>query len=220
MANAPDKPARCRAPAGPVATFGDLMGSGEKWAWLHCNSRDCHHSVALPFAPFAIRWGVEAPLTTTVRRKFRCSHCGEMTSTITMPSWNVYSGEFLTFPIQKGLQVIEPHAWLGSMCNLYSLTKTRDYVRGLAKALRDLTGNQPPLPGIFPDYESPHRSLPGWRTCNRKCALGHAVARIRPEGAELRSGHHKCSQCTIPPLAALARCGTPLRRAVYQFLRK
>ena len=41
------------------------------------------------------------------------------------------------------------------MCNLYSLTQTRDYVRGLAKALRDLTGNQPPLPGIFPDYEAP-----------------------------------------------------------------
>jgi putative SOS response-associated peptidase YedK len=42
-----------------------------------------------------------------------------------------------------------------SMCNLYSLVKTRDEVRGLAKALRDKTGNQPPLPGIFPDYQAP-----------------------------------------------------------------
>ena len=41
------------------------------------------------------------------------------------------------------------------MCNLYSMTKTRDYIRGLVKALRDLTANQPPLPGIFPDYEAP-----------------------------------------------------------------
>src|SRR6266478_3801789 len=41
------------------------------------------------------------------------------------------------------------------MCNLYSLTKTRDYVVGLAKALRDLNNNQPPLPGIFPDYQAP-----------------------------------------------------------------
>ena len=41
------------------------------------------------------------------------------------------------------------------MCNLYSMTKTRDYIRGFVKALRDLTANQPPLPGIFPDYEAP-----------------------------------------------------------------
>jgi len=41
------------------------------------------------------------------------------------------------------------------MCNLFSLTKPRDYVVGLAKALRDLNNNQPPLPGIFPDYEAP-----------------------------------------------------------------
>lgn len=41
------------------------------------------------------------------------------------------------------------------MCNLYSLVKTRDEIQGLVKALRDITGNQPPLPGIFPDYEAP-----------------------------------------------------------------
>ena len=155
MANAADKPARYLAPAGPVATFGDLMGSGDKWAWLHCNNPVCHHTVALPFAPFAIRWGVEAPLTTTVRRKFRCSHCGDMTSTLTMPSWDVYSGEFRTFPVQRALQMLGPHAWLGSMCNLYSMTSTQEEARSLAKALRDLMGNMPPLPGIFPDYQAP-----------------------------------------------------------------
>jgi putative SOS response-associated peptidase YedK len=41
------------------------------------------------------------------------------------------------------------------MCNLYSLVKTRDEIKGLVKALRDITDNQPPLPGIFPDYEAP-----------------------------------------------------------------
>lgn len=41
------------------------------------------------------------------------------------------------------------------MCNLYSMNRTRDEVRVLAKALRDLTSNQPPLPGIFPDYLAP-----------------------------------------------------------------
>ena len=41
------------------------------------------------------------------------------------------------------------------MCNLYSMNRTRDEVRILAKALRDITSNQPPLPSIFPDYEAP-----------------------------------------------------------------
>ena len=41
------------------------------------------------------------------------------------------------------------------MCNLYSMVRTRDEVRFFAKALRDLTSNQPPLPGIFPDYQAP-----------------------------------------------------------------
>jgi putative SOS response-associated peptidase YedK len=41
------------------------------------------------------------------------------------------------------------------MCNLYSMNRTRDEIRGLIGALRDLTGNQPPLPGIYPDYQAP-----------------------------------------------------------------
>lgn len=38
------------------------------------------------------------------------------------------------------------------MCNLYSLNKTRDYVAGLARTLRDLTLTQPPLPGAGLTY--------------------------------------------------------------------
>ena len=41
------------------------------------------------------------------------------------------------------------------MCNLYSINKTRDEVVQLMKALRDLNNNQPPLQGVFPDYEAP-----------------------------------------------------------------
>jgi putative SOS response-associated peptidase YedK len=41
------------------------------------------------------------------------------------------------------------------MCNLYSFLKSQDEVRGLVKVLKDLTGNQPPLPGIYPDYLAP-----------------------------------------------------------------
>lgn len=41
------------------------------------------------------------------------------------------------------------------MCNLYSVTKGQAAIREFARAMRDLTGNLPPLPGIFPDYSAP-----------------------------------------------------------------
>jgi len=41
------------------------------------------------------------------------------------------------------------------MCNLYSMNQTREEVRLLIGALRDLTANQPLLPGIYPDYQAP-----------------------------------------------------------------
>jgi putative SOS response-associated peptidase YedK len=41
------------------------------------------------------------------------------------------------------------------MCNLYSQTRGQQAIRDLVKALRDLTGNLPPMPGIFPDYPAP-----------------------------------------------------------------
>ena len=41
------------------------------------------------------------------------------------------------------------------MCNLYSATTNQEAIRNLFKVGRDLTGNIPPLPGIFPDYPAP-----------------------------------------------------------------
>jgi putative SOS response-associated peptidase YedK len=41
------------------------------------------------------------------------------------------------------------------MCNLYSLSKGQQAIRDLASAMRDLAGNLPILPGIFPDYRAP-----------------------------------------------------------------
>ena len=40
------------------------------------------------------------------------------------------------------------------MCNLYSITKGQQAIRDLAGAMRDLTGNLPMLPGVFPDYSA------------------------------------------------------------------
>ena len=41
------------------------------------------------------------------------------------------------------------------MCNLYSVTKGQAAIIALVDAMRDLTGNMPPLPGVFPDYPAP-----------------------------------------------------------------
>ena len=41
------------------------------------------------------------------------------------------------------------------MCNLYSVTKSQQAIRDLVKAIRDLTGNLPPLPAVFPNRMAP-----------------------------------------------------------------
>ena len=41
------------------------------------------------------------------------------------------------------------------MCNLYSLSKGQATIIEMTRAMRDSTGNMPPLPGIFPDYKAP-----------------------------------------------------------------
>ncbi|SDR49826.1 Putative SOS response-associated peptidase YedK [Rhizobiales bacterium GAS113] len=41
------------------------------------------------------------------------------------------------------------------MCNLYSMNRSQDEIRGIVGAIHDKAGNMPPLPGIFPDYMAP-----------------------------------------------------------------
>ncbi len=41
------------------------------------------------------------------------------------------------------------------MCNLYSITKGQAAIIAFTRAMRDTTGNLPPLPGIFPNYLAP-----------------------------------------------------------------
>jgi hypothetical protein len=80
------------------------------------------------------------------------------------------------------------------LCNLYSVTKGQQAIRELAGAMRDRTGNLPPLPGIFPDYAAAivrnHPDGPG----ADDGALGHAVSGVRSKGEE--TGHF----ATIPKL--------------------
>lgn len=41
------------------------------------------------------------------------------------------------------------------MCNLYSMTKSREAIIAITRAMRDRTANEPPLPAIFPDQLAP-----------------------------------------------------------------
>ncbi|MGB3556376.1 MAG: SOS response-associated peptidase family protein [Jannaschia sp.] len=41
------------------------------------------------------------------------------------------------------------------VCNLYSLTRAQDAIRGIAQVWDDRAGNLPPLPGIYPDQMAP-----------------------------------------------------------------
>jgi putative SOS response-associated peptidase YedK len=41
------------------------------------------------------------------------------------------------------------------MCNLYSVTKSQQAIRDLVKAMRDLAGNMPPMPAVFPNRIAP-----------------------------------------------------------------
>jgi putative SOS response-associated peptidase YedK len=41
------------------------------------------------------------------------------------------------------------------MCNLYLMTSGRAAIVALARAMADRNNNQPPMPGIYPDYAAP-----------------------------------------------------------------
>lgn len=41
------------------------------------------------------------------------------------------------------------------MCNLYSMTRSQAAIIAITRAMLNKTGNQPALPGIFPDYPAP-----------------------------------------------------------------
>lgn len=67
-------------------------------------------------------------------------------------------GRWDTFPYCPSCLPADPFvtpARETAVCNLYSMTSTRDAIRQLARTLRDLTGNLQPLPAIFPDGVAP-----------------------------------------------------------------
>lgn len=83
-----------------VPTLGALQrGDQGKWLWLTCNA--CQNHVAIPIAPFAIRWGTNAS-SNLLRRRMRCSRCGTKSTSIAIPSWIDMQIGWQPFPVENG----------------------------------------------------------------------------------------------------------------------
>ena len=102
------------------------------------------------------------------------------------------------------------------MCNLYSITKGQQAIRDLAGAMRDLTGNLPMLPGVFPDYSAPIVRTAADGVRELAMARWGIVAGLRHRREEDRSWRHQHPQRQIVPLAAMARRRKSLHRPLYQ----
>jgi putative SOS response-associated peptidase YedK len=144
---------RYRKPPPPIATFEDLLKGDEKWTWINCSC--CRHRVALPFAPYAVRWGLGEPATTRIRRHFRCSRCGTIASTLTLPSVILGAGRFQSFPTDQALRVLPTDAWIDAMCNLYSLHSTREEIGKYLKVSQNRMAHFPDQLTMFPAREAP-----------------------------------------------------------------
>ena len=141
--------------SGTYPKFGDcLLSPNGKWVWVYCRVRECGHSAAIAYASFAVRWGMEAS-TLTIRRNFRCSRCGNLGALIYLPSWAVGTGDFITFPREKALQILSADAWLDRMCNLYSLHSTREEIGKYLKVSHNRMGQFPEQLTMFPAREAP-----------------------------------------------------------------
>jgi putative SOS response-associated peptidase YedK len=92
------------------------------------------------------------------------------------------------------------------MCNLCSMTKSQDALRQLVQAMRDTTGNLPPMPGIFPDYPAPivRNGADGVREL-AKARWGMPSPKRALEGRMTDPGGHQYPQRRVTALAPLAR---------------
>ena len=72
-----------------------------------------------------------------------------------MTEQNLFVAQMLLRDGALYVQELKQNAVNWPMCNLYSQTKGQAAIVSLTRAMRDTTGNLPPLPGIFPDYLAP-----------------------------------------------------------------
>jgi hypothetical protein len=93
--------ARALKPAPPVPTLGELNRYEPHWVWWWCPK--CHREVAVPLAPFIIRWGANAS-SDLLRKNPRCTKCGQRGGLLQMPSIHTSDTPYLPFPVEEGLR--------------------------------------------------------------------------------------------------------------------
>ena len=93
------------------------------------------------------------------------------------------------------------------MCNLYSITKGQQAIRDLAGAMRDLTGNLPMLPGVFPDYSAPivRTAVDGVREL-AMARWGMPSPTFAIAGADLPASHRRGLERGVDLGSRLFRC--------------
>lgn len=98
------------------------------------------------------------------------------------------------------------------VCNLYGITSNQAAIVALTRAMRDVTGNIPSFPGVFPDDRAPivrnapdgirELGLAGWGVPSSQAALMEAVKSAR-ESWKPRAGRSILnSSCAWSPISA------------------
>jgi putative SOS response-associated peptidase YedK len=137
--------------------------------WLHVVCPACQQIGEADLRKIDIH--PDASLATVVR-SMSCKRCSPhppfaMPLGATRRSWYGYDWPKTPKP-KKPMRFYPVMGWSDSLrwrewqeterrpvCNLYSSTKGQTAIIAFTQALRDTTGNLPPLPGIFPDYMAP-----------------------------------------------------------------
>lgn len=76
------------------------MREGHCWLWVQCADWRCLHKVAMPLAPWIIRWGSDAS-SDVLRQCAKCGKCGHKRATLEHPSWGGSDVGFVPFPVDR-----------------------------------------------------------------------------------------------------------------------
>lgn len=147
------------------------------WVYVYCGR--CQRCAIFPLVPLIVRWGPDASLDR-LRRAARCMTCGHKGATLSFSNsarpdapWQPmyesgrWTGNEVPAPTHEladkasGFRgEIDWHPDLGAlnfdaMCNAYSMTRSRDEIRGLFRVPDNRTAQITPRAEIWPGYDAP-----------------------------------------------------------------
>ena len=99
---------RPRALAPPqVPTLAELNRWEPHWLWWNCSG--CSRWVAVPLAPFVIRWGADAS-SDLLRKNPRCTKCGHRGGLLQVPSHHSLEMPYQPFPAEHAIRSLAPES--------------------------------------------------------------------------------------------------------------